>query len=254
MLVTYAGNNLLPLRAGELLRAQLLLEKGGISRMRTLGAAAVERLFDILVLGGLVLFGVFLGDVGLAFVAAGLFLFAGCLVLLVLASLVAMRPALPGALAERCTFLSPQWRLRITSYGEWFVEGFAVLRSGSNFRSAALLTGVAWLLEFGMYWLVAVAFSLEQGFLRIAFAGAAANLALSVPFSQAGIGPFQVVAKEALLRFGVAANAAAAYALALHMLLVLPVSLAGLLVLWAALPGRRQIIKTALSGSQDPAG
>jgi len=94
-----------------------------------------------------------------------------------------------------------------------------------------------------MYWLLAVAFSIDSGFLRVAFAGSAANLALSVPFSQAGIGPFQVVAKEALLKFGVATNLAAAYVVALHVLLVVPVSLAGLLVLWAMLPRRQRVVQ-----------
>jgi uncharacterized protein (TIRG00374 family) len=247
MLVTYAGNNLLPLRAGELIRAQLLMERAGLSRMRTLGTAAVERLFDILVLGGFVLFGIFLGDIGFAFVAVGLVLFASCIAGLAIACLVANRPELPGKIAANWTLLPLRWRSRLADYSEWFAGGFSVLKSANDFYQAAALTATAWLLEFGMYWLLAVAFSIDSGFLRVAFAGSAANLALSVPFSQAGIGPFQVVAKEALLRFGVAANLAAAYVLALHVLLVVPVSLAGLLVLWAMLPRRQPVVQATPS-------
>src|SRR5262245_47784616 len=50
LLVGYAGNNLLPLRAGELLRAQHLAMREVVPRMHTFGTLMMERLFDGLVL------------------------------------------------------------------------------------------------------------------------------------------------------------------------------------------------------------
>jgi hypothetical protein len=92
-----------------------------------------------------------------------------------------------------------------------------------------------------MYWLVAQAFALELSVLRIAFAGAAANVAMSLPSAQGGVGPFQYFATQALTRAGVADTAAAAYAHALHLFLDAPVSLVGLVVLWrSTLPGARK--------------
>ena len=93
-----------------------------------------------------------------------------------------------------------------------------------------------------MYWVIARAFHIEESFLTLAFVGASANLALSIPSSQGGVGPFQWVAKEALLKFGVATNTAAAYALALHVLLVVPVTLAGVVVFWLLVPARRSLL------------
>src|SRR5689334_22446718 len=46
LLIGYAGNNLLPLRAGELLRAQSLMERQRVPRMLTFGTLMMERLFD----------------------------------------------------------------------------------------------------------------------------------------------------------------------------------------------------------------
>jgi hypothetical protein len=66
----------------------------------------------------------------------------------------------------------------------------------------------------------------------VAFAGAAANVSLSLPLAQGGVGAFEVLATEALVEFEVAQNAAAAYSLALHFFLIVPVSLVGLAVLW----------------------
>jgi hypothetical protein len=57
-------------------------------------------------------------------------------------------------------------------------------------------------------------------------------LAISVPSTSGGIGPFEALAKETLVFVGVGASAAAAYAVALHALLLLPVVAAGLAFLW----------------------
>jgi hypothetical protein len=83
-----------------------------------------------------------------------------------------------------------------------------------------------------MYFVISKAFTLDAGFIKIAFAGAAANVALSVPSAQGGVGPFQYVALQALAKAGVTGGGAAAFALALHIFLVGPVSLVGLCFLW----------------------
>jgi len=241
LLISYAGNNLLPLRGGELLRAQILLDRANVSRMRTLGVALIERLLDLFILGVFVVIGRFIADIGIAFLLPGLLIAAGATVGLVLARFVTQ--GLPARVASIAWLpLRDSWRVRLRFWGEWLIDGFSVLRSGPLFLQALFWTAAAWALEFGMYWTVAEAFHIDEGALTIAFVGAAANLALSIPSSQGGVGPFQWVAKEALLRFGVTANAAAAYALALHVLLVVPVTLVGLLVFWLWVPQRRSLL------------
>ncbi len=252
LLITYAGNNLLPLRGGELLRAQILLERANVSRMRTLGVALIERLLDLFVLGVFVVIGRFIVDIGIAFLGTGLLVAAGATVGMVLARFVTQ--GLPGRIAAIGWLpLKDAWRVKLRFWGEWLIDGFSVLRSGPLFLQAMLWTAVAWALEFGMYYIIARAFHIDESFLTLAFVGASANLALSIPSSQGGVGPFQWVAKEALLKFGVAANAAAAYALALHVLLVVPVTLVGLLVFWLLVPHRRALL-THSTEEETPAG
>jgi hypothetical protein len=55
------------------------------------------------------------------------------------------------------------------------------------------------------------------------------------------------VAKEALLKFGVATNMAGAYALALHVLLVLPVTLVGLIVFLPLISRGRRLSTATVS-------
>src|SRR5688572_135833 len=62
LLVGYAGNNLLPLRAGELLRVQHLADRHAVPRMYSFGTLMMERLFDGFVLATFLLWGLLLAD------------------------------------------------------------------------------------------------------------------------------------------------------------------------------------------------
>jgi len=63
-------------------------------------------------------------------------------------------------------------------------------------------------------------------------ATAAANLAISLPSSSGGIGPFEFFAARSLELFGVAAEPASAFSIALHAALLVPITLLGLGFLW----------------------
>lgn len=243
LLVGYAGNNLLPLRAGELLRAQHLADRAEVPRMVTFGTFIMERVFDFMVLSTFVLWGVLLAGVSGAYLGVALLLAAGTAAGLVVTLVLARRPTLLSRLLARPLPLVPERvRLDLCSLSESFFAGFSCLTSLSLFLTVALVTAVAWALEVSMYWVLGLAFDLQVDFITIAFAGAAANVAMSVPSAQGGVGPFQYYAKEALLKFDVAVPAAAAYAVALHIFLVAPVSLLGLFVLWrSTIPSRRPV-------------
>jgi uncharacterized protein (TIRG00374 family) len=233
VLIGYAGNNLLPLRAGELVRAQHLSDRFGIARMQTFGALLMERLFDGAVLSAYLLWGLLVAGSGTAYLGAGVLLAGGAVVGFVVATAAALNPALPSKVASLpLPLLTPGLRHQISGLGGSFLKGFSVLTNPARCAGAALTSVAAWGLELGMYILIARAFDLGASVSAIAFAGAAANVSLSLPLAQGGVGAFEVLATEALVEFDVAENAAAAYSLALHFFLILPVSLVGLAVLW----------------------
>ncbi|MGE0060002.1 MAG: lysylphosphatidylglycerol synthase transmembrane domain-containing protein [Dehalococcoidia bacterium] len=245
VLIGYAGNNLLPLRAGELVRAEYLYEHFEVPRMRTFGVLLMERLFDGLVLATFVLWGLLLVDSGAAYLTIGLLLLAGTLTGFVFCTAVANRPGLLTTFGRlRVPFLGDAIHAQIAALGGSFLTGFTVLTSPRRFGMAMVATVGAWGMELAMYWFVARAFDLDASLITIAFAGAAANVGLSVPLAQGGVGAFQILATEALVKSGVAQAAAAAYALALHFFLIVPVSLVGLVVLW------RKTLPSASRGSR----
>ena len=241
VLIGYAGNNLLPLRAGELVRAQHLADRFAVPRMRTLGALIMERLFDGAVLATFLLWGLLLADAGTAYLGAGVLLAVSAAGGFALCALAALRPSLPATLAALpLPLLTPRLRGEIAGLGGSLLAGFSVLTSPGRFALAGVWSAVAWGLELAMYWLIAEAFDLNASFIAIAFAGAAANVSLSLPWAQGGVGAFELLATEALVSFDVFESSAAAYALALHFFLIAPVSLVGLAVLWrSTLPGRQ---------------
>jgi uncharacterized membrane protein YbhN (UPF0104 family) len=242
VLIGYAGNNLLPLRAGELVRAQHLADRFGVPRMQTFGALLMERLFDGFVLAVLVLWGLLLADAGDAYLGLGLAFLAATMGAGSICFRLALRPGFAGWLAALPIPFVTQWlRGEIAGLGVSFFNGFSVLTSVSRLAPAGLCSVAAWGLELAMYWLIAEGFDLQASFVTVAFAGAAANISLSLPSAQGGVGPFEVFATEALLGFDIVRDDAAAYALALHFFLIVPVSLVGLLVLWrSTLPNTRK--------------
>jgi uncharacterized protein (TIRG00374 family) len=58
LVVGYAANNVLPARLGELVRADYLGRRNGVSRLSVVGTIVVERLFDVVVFIGFIVVGI----------------------------------------------------------------------------------------------------------------------------------------------------------------------------------------------------
>ncbi|HCU99811.1 MAG: hypothetical protein CL897_06680 [Dehalococcoidia bacterium] len=233
-IIGYMANNLLPARAGELVRAYVLGERERVSIMGTLGTIAVERLFDgcVLVLmlftaGAIVGF----GDSRLQAIAiAAASLFSVSLVVfywLTFREERAHRVAefllerFPGKLAER---LRPHVRSIV-----------GALRSVHDWRSVilvSLFSILGWTVEAGAYAIVGLAFGIKVSFAHYVLLLAAANLSIIVPTFFGGTGPFEWAAKLVMVNAGLAGGLAAAYAIVAHAVVVAPATIVGLVLLW----------------------
>lgn len=247
MLIGYAANNVLPARAGELLRALILKRRHGTSRSAAVGTIVVERALD-----GLVLALFLSGTVALAggsgplrlLAAAGLAAFVLATALLVLLS---QRPAWAGRLGlvlGRLAALMPgRVRPAAEAIATGLLSGLTTLRGPRDWWAASWLTAASWGLEAATYWLVGLAFGLElPPPLYLAIAGAA-NLAIAAPSTAGGIGPFEFFAREVAVYFGVGVPDATAYALALHALILVSVVLAGAALAWRLGLGVHAIVR-----------
>lgn len=216
-------NALLPGRAGDLYRIVESGRRGGISRARSAGAAFIERVLDLAVLGALFLLtsALLFGDHLPGFLA-GAVLFAAALLLAGAPLLL-----LPGSVVLSLLARLPLPTRLHAIASELAHGGFASVHRGTI---AALLAETAggWLAEGGRLLLVAVAFGVGEplGVAGALLAALVAALLSVTPFTPAGLGVTELGLVLLLTRaFGIEASTAAAIALAdrlLHTYAVLP--------------------------------
>lgn len=233
VLIGLTANNLIPARAGDVARAYIVGEREGISKSAALGSVVVDRVFDgltlVAVLGIVAAFsGVDPGVTGLGVLTAVLF-FGAAAALLALA----FSPERARGLVLRLVSLLPRRpRDLATGLVDSFLAGIQAVRSAWVLATSAALSLASWLTETTMYWLVGEAFDLGVGFHVYLLIAAGANLALTVLPSPGGVGPFEAATVAILSFFDVPHDPALAYGVALHALLLGPVTGVGLALLW----------------------
>jgi hypothetical protein len=233
--IGYMANNLLPARAGEVVRAYVLGDREDVSRLGTLGTIAVERLFDgcvlvlmLLVAGAIVGF----DDPKLKVIAVAssvLFLAAFVGFYVLTHSEERARRVLGGFIR----FLPDRFEHQAEVLTESLVTS---LRSVHNWRSLGLvfvLSAIAWTVEAGSYAVIGQGFDLGVGFGHYCLLLAAANLAIIIPTFFGGTGPFEWAAKLVLVGAGVPEGTAAAYSVVAHGVILVPTTILGLLLLWS---------------------
>ncbi len=246
-IIGYMANNLLPARAGEVVRAYITGEREKISRMGTFGTIAVERLFDgcalvlmLLVAGSVVGF----EDSRLRVIAAVssiLFVLAFAAFYLLTQSEARTKRLIHWFLR----FLPERLEHRAEHIADMLVIG---LRSVHDLRSLVLvlfLSGAAWTIEASAYAVIGLGFDLGVSFGHYCLLLAAANLAIIIPTFLGGTGPFEWAAKLVLVGAGVADGLASAYAVIAHAVIFVPTTILGLLFLWSFGISFRKVTQTA---------
>jgi uncharacterized protein (TIRG00374 family) len=234
-IIGYMANNLLPARAGEVVRAYVLGDRENVSTVGTFGTIAVERLFDgcVLVLMLLVA-GAWVGFddpklEAIALVSAVLFLAAVVgFYLLTLSEQRAKR-----VIHRLIRILPDKFEERAEDMADALVGS---LRSVHNFRSAGLvllLSAIAWTVEASAYATIGRGFAMDVSFGHYLLLLAAANLAIIIPTFFGGTGPFEWAAKLVLVGGGVSGATAGAYSIVAHAFILVPTTILGLLILWS---------------------
>ncbi len=251
--IGFGVNNVLPLRAGEFVRAHVLYQRHGISRLSGLSSIFMARVYDGLMLTCFLVIGVTAGLIGLSgmtdagaeLTAAMAFLIFGIIGAFLVFGVIARRPADAERLIARLLAAFAR-RIPGQSEREWawlqpMIEGMSAQANRRQVAGALVASLIAWGLEALMYWMVGQAFGLGLPFPVYLLVAAAANLLITAPSTAGGVGPFEWATKATLLIWlptlgavgeqGAEATAVA-YAAVLHALVIIPVSLVGLVTLW----------------------
>ena len=246
--IGYAINNVLPFRVGEFARAFLIRRNPGYPASSTLATIFVERVLDgltLLVWLGAA-FAVFSStwdpSPTMQFAMRGAVALAGLAVLSVVPLVAA--PAWSLRRVDGVLRVVPQrFRPPAQELAVGVVHGFSSLRGGRPLLAVVGLSQAIWIGETVVYWLVAVAMGIDVAWYVLGAAVAASNLATSVPSTSGAIGPFELLAKEVLILAGIAAGTAAAYAVLVHLTLLVPVTALGAVFLTAEGVSLRNAIK-----------
>jgi len=234
VVIGYMANNILPFRAGEVVRSYALSARFGIRKSSSLGTIAIERIFDgftmLLFIAVASLSIALTGDLRtIALIALVLFP-----VLMIGLAVIARSDSLRESLVGLGIRLLPERiGLRAESLVRSFVDGLGILNRRQDLIGVSLTSILAWLLEASMYLLIAQGFNLDLSPAAILMVTAVANLATLIPSSPGYVGPFEtgvlLVLNGAL---GIARPLALSYAIVVHAVLYFPVTLLGLIYWW----------------------
>jgi uncharacterized protein (TIRG00374 family) len=228
MMIGYLGNNILPARAGELVRAYVLGKRSGSSKSKALATIMVERIVDLLVV--LFLFPVllFFYPVTRWLAQAGMVMGAiGFAAAAFMASLMIWGPHLLTWTLRRLEFLPKGVLVRIEAVGNDFVAGVHGFRKPRQVLSFLSYTAVIWSMEAVSVWLIARAFSLPLSIGESLFVIMVIGIGMMVPSSPGYIGTYEFFATSALALLGVTGGGALSFALMLHAVTFLGASFLG---------------------------
>lgn len=219
ILIGFMGNNVLPVRLGEILRAHCAASKIGGDRRRTAALASItaERVLDGLTLS---LFGMLslvlldvgtrlewaLGVVSFAFAILGVFLVVGIRAHQWIRRIVdAAHRRFPGHLTQYA-------REKV----EQFLDGLLPLGTARRLPAAFLTTILVWSIEVGFYYFIGSAVWSEMTARAALLLLVAVNFASLVPLTMGGIGSIEAFAPAFLISIGAPPSTALAIVVLQH--------------------------------------
>jgi glycosyltransferase 2 family protein len=251
--IGYMGNNVYPLRSGEALRIYLLKRNHGVPMIRATTTVLVERVFDGIILLTYVIVPLVFIDTAsqdirrVALVAAPVFVSAMAIFLI-----LATRPQLLRGVIHRIRrWLPDRLGAPVGQLGEEIIAGLEGLRRPADLLGTVLSSYATWGVQGIVFWIVALGFDMDVSFGTMLLVVGTVNLAGLIPASPGQIGVFEFFVRSVLVGAGITEQTALAYALVVHMVIWLPVTLLGFILLirqglgWNAITHARQLETTA---------
>src|SRR5690606_4050344 len=242
-------NNVLPLRAGDVAKIQVLGNRYGTPRASLASSVFVaEATLDA------VTFVLFLIPL-LALTELGEVpqLTGGVVVVLVVLAALVAAAALALAHQGHRLPVPERWQARLEAVPGQIEEGLHALRSVPRALGAIALSVPPWLLEAGTFALVGLAFGFELGYPTFVAAMIAANVAVAIPIGLWNIGPYETLVSAVLSAAGLSATVALSYAVAVHLLVNLWISVVGLITMWVMRIGRGDVLRGVREREPEPA-
>ena len=240
--VGYMGNNVLPARAGEVLRVVFLSSRTKASKRTVIGSIIAERLLDIVALGVIFVVTVY-GVLGARVLPTDRpVLVAGISFLLLLAICAGMWVLRRHHVFERVR----EWLRPLADAPRAMLASEGVVLLAATF--------VLWSVEAGVYYSIARSVDLGISVTGAFYLVALTNFVAALPAAPGSIGTFDAAVAWGANRLGASGSAAVSYLLMLRFVLYVPITVVGFLFLVTRYGGWSRL-RTALrvsSTSQSP--
>ena len=215
-LIGYFGNNLLPLRLGELLRTYVVGENYNMSKSRVFGSIVLERILDMFITGIFILFILFFNSNFLYDI--NIILFYGLFFIVGIGTIGII-------LAYKKIEFSSKNSNKILLIIHDIYKGFANLNS-SNIIYISIFTIIIWTIYLLQVYLMQYAFSLNLSINQTLILLVISTAAISIPALPGNFGTFEGSVVYSLSLFNIIDNFG--FAFILHFISFIPYTLLGL--------------------------
>jgi uncharacterized protein (TIRG00374 family) len=230
----FMANNLLPLRAGELVRTYTASRMAGARFTTVLSSVAVERIFDALTVVALLTFALLSPDLPSSVTVGGtsvahLARAAGVVAAVgLLAAIAIVAAPLTAERLVRRLVRSNRLADRIVSIIEGVRQGLRVLRTPGLLGGVIFWSLVLWLVNALGFYVGFAAFHIPVSYTGALLMQGLLILGISIPSTPGFFGPFEAVIVAVLALYGVPNDVAFSYAIAFHVTSFIPITLLGL--------------------------
>jgi len=242
--IGFMANNILPFRLGEFIRPYIIAKKEDISFSSSLATIVAERIFDMFTLLIVLFFSFYYLSDRLAsrfpdefpiMKGASITLLAAAVTILALIILIMERREFIASLLGRLLRpVSAKLAEKISGLVSSFSSGFNVFREGKTLCLTFFYSLLMWLIITLVFYFTLDAFRLNDqlpfytSFVIIALIA----VAVAPPSAPGFIGIFHLACKMGLMIFDVSEDEAVSYAIIVHLINIVPVTLLGLFFLW----------------------
>ncbi|MBF0406654.1 MAG: flippase-like domain-containing protein [Candidatus Riflebacteria bacterium] len=232
----YFFNNILPARAGEIIRSYYLGRRGLVSTSEAFGSVFLERFLDGLVIVSVLSYSIYAfpqlitGVVRKAFFSAIIFY---ALILIFMIVLQTKRSLVDNFLHFFLKYLPEHLRERIIKMEDSFIKGFALIRSPELVFKAIIWSYISWFASLLTIWLNFKIWSINLGISELLLFLGVLSIGAMIPSSPGMIGIYQYCCVLVFTdMFGIDKERAVTFGLATHIVSYLYVLLIGSVLLF----------------------
>lgn len=223
-------NNVLPFRAGDVIRALVFPAALGVSRVTATASLVFERLIDMLTLLACLAVGALAGSTATIpewlKESVGVLAVLACTMLFLIAVLGRHVVKVLAVIRVRVEPRSARLAKVIATVSD-LIDSTAAMSRWNVLLATTALSACIWLGETGMHWAILYGLGINVGLPGALMVMAVTTLSTLIPSSPGYVGPFHFAAYSMAIMFGSSPPAAASFAVLSHLALWIPTTVAG---------------------------